>query len=213
MFPRGAGSPDECRSSCPGQNRERGIAPGSRTAPSARARRRHRFSCGRHPGAGCARRQSRSVEHGRTGGAGGRRAGIQVRSQKRHGSPRLVSVEMANPGDGIKNSMNKPVKPIHVILADDHTLVRAGIRALLEKLPGVKVISEASDGREGLNLFKAQRPEVVLMDIAMPGLNGLESAERMVRDFPGVRIIILTMHDNEEYVLRSEEHTSELQSL
>jgi DNA-binding NarL/FixJ family response regulator len=109
---------------------------------------------------------------------------------------------MENSGDGIK-SVNKPVKPIRVILADDHTLVRAGIRALLEKLPAVKVIGEASDGREVLNLVKAQPPEVVLMDIAMPGLNGLEAAERMVRDFPGVRVIILTMHDNEEYVRRA----------
>jgi DNA-binding NarL/FixJ family response regulator len=104
---------------------------------------------------------------------------------------------------GIKTPMNKSVKPIHVILADDHTLVRAGICALLEKLPGVKVVGEAGDGREVLDLVKAQRPDVVLMDISMPGLNGLEAAERMVRDFPDVRIIILSMHNNEEYVLRA----------
>ena len=99
--------------------------------------------------------------------------------------------------------MNKPVKSIHVILADDHTLVRAGIRALLEKLPGVNVIGEAGDGREVLNLVKAQPPDVVLMDIAMPGLNGLEAAERMARDYPDVRVIILSMHNNEEYVVRA----------
>jgi len=104
---------------------------------------------------------------------------------------------------GIQKAVNKTVKLIHVILADDHTLVRAGIRALLEKLPGVKVDGEAGDGREVLNLVKAQRPDVVLMDIAMPGLNGLEAAERMARDFPDVRVIILSMHNNEEYVLRS----------
>lgn len=99
--------------------------------------------------------------------------------------------------------MKPPAKIIHVMLADDHTLVRAGIRALLEKLPDVKVIGEAGDGREVLNLVKAQPPDVVLLDIAMPGLNGLEATERMARDFPAVRIIILTMHDNEEYVLRA----------
>ena len=99
--------------------------------------------------------------------------------------------------------MNSPSKTIRVILADDHTLVRAGIRALLEKLPGVKVIGEAGDGREVLNLVKAQTPDVVLMDIAMPGLNGLEAAERMARDYPDVRIIMLSMHYNEEYVLRA----------
>jgi DNA-binding NarL/FixJ family response regulator len=99
--------------------------------------------------------------------------------------------------------MIKPVKPIHVILADDHTLVRAGIRALLEKLLAVKVVGEASDGREVLNLVKTHQPDVVLMDIAMPGLNGLEATERMIRDFPKVRIIILSMHNNEEYVMRA----------
>jgi len=99
--------------------------------------------------------------------------------------------------------MIRPVKLIHVILADDHTLVRAGIRALLEKLPGVKVVGEAGDGREVLNLVKAHPPDVVLMDIAMPGLNGLEAAERMARDYPAVRIIMLSMHNNEEYVLRA----------
>jgi DNA-binding NarL/FixJ family response regulator len=103
----------------------------------------------------------------------------------------------------IQYRVNKPVKFTTVILADDHTLVRAGIRSLLEKLPSVKVIGEASDGREVLNLVKAHRPDVVLMDIAMPGLNGLEAAERMTRDFPGVRIIILSMHNNEEYVVRA----------
>jgi DNA-binding NarL/FixJ family response regulator len=76
--------------------------------------------------------------------------------------------------------VNNPGLPIQMILADDHTLVRGGIRALLEKLPGVKVIGEASDGREVLNLVKAHPPEVVLMDVAMPGLNGLEATQRMV---------------------------------
>jgi DNA-binding NarL/FixJ family response regulator len=110
---------------------------------------------------------------------------------------------MADPVIGIQKPMNKPAKTIHVMLADDHTLVRAGIRALLEKLPEVKVTGEAGNGREVLNLVKAQKPDVVLMDIAMPGLNGLEAAERMARDFPDVRIIILSMHNNEEYVLRA----------
>jgi len=99
--------------------------------------------------------------------------------------------------------MNKPLKPIRVILADDHTLVRAGLRALLEKLPGVEVVGEAGDGREVLNLVKLHRPDVVLMDISMPGLNGLEAAARMARDFPEVRVIILSMHNNEEYYWRA----------
>ena len=99
--------------------------------------------------------------------------------------------------------MNNPAKPIRVMLADDHTLVRAGIRALLEKLPGVEVVGEASDGREVLKLVKLHQPDVVLMDISMPGLNGLETALRMAKEFPDVRVIILSMHPNEEYVWRA----------
>jgi DNA-binding NarL/FixJ family response regulator len=110
---------------------------------------------------------------------------------------------MAAAGDGAAIAVNPPIKSIRVILADDHTLVRAGNRALQEKLPAVKVIGEAGDGREVLNLVKAQPPDVVLLDIAMPGLNGLEAAERLARDFPAVRVVILTMHDNEEYVRRA----------
>jgi DNA-binding NarL/FixJ family response regulator len=99
--------------------------------------------------------------------------------------------------------MNQPSKPIRVILADDHTLVRAGIRSLLEKLPGVEVVAEADDGREVLKLVKLHRPDVVLMDITMPGLNGLEAAARMAKEFPEVRVIILSMHNNEEYYWRA----------
>ncbi len=99
--------------------------------------------------------------------------------------------------------MNKPTKSIRVILADDHTLVRAGIRTLLEKLPGVEVVGEAHDGREALQLVKQHLPDVVLMDISMPGLNGLDAAERMTKEFPEVRVIMLSMHNNEEYYLRA----------
>jgi len=99
--------------------------------------------------------------------------------------------------------MKQLIKPIRVILADDHTLVRAGIRALLEKLPDVEVLAEAGDGREVLNLVKLHRPDVVLMDITMPGLNGLEAAARMAKEFPEVRVIILSMHNNEEYYWRA----------
>ena len=99
--------------------------------------------------------------------------------------------------------MNSSVKPVRVMLADDHTLVRAGIRALLEKLPGVEVVGEAGDGREVLKLVKLHQPDVVLMDISMPGLNGLEAAVRMAKEFPDVRVIILSMHPNEEYVWRA----------
>ena len=83
-----------------------------------------------------------------------------------------------------------------------HWCARAFAR-LLEKLPGVEVVGEAGDGREVLKLVKLHRPDVVLMDISMPGLNGLEAAARMAKEFPDVRVIILSMHNNEEYVWRA----------
>ena len=95
------------------------------------------------------------------------------------------------------------MSPIRVILADDHTLVRGGIRALLNTLPDVEVIAEANDGREALSLIEAHQPDIVLMDIAMSGMNGLEATLHAARDFPNVRVIILSMHTNEEYVLQA----------
>jgi DNA-binding NarL/FixJ family response regulator len=92
------------------------------------------------------------------------------------------------------------VKTVRVLLADDHTLVRAGIRALLDELPDVQVVAEATDGRDALNLVKTHQPHVVLMDIAMPGLNGLEATRRMVKEFPRTNVLILSMHASEEYV-------------
>jgi DNA-binding NarL/FixJ family response regulator len=92
------------------------------------------------------------------------------------------------------------VKTVRILLADDHTLVRAGIRALLDKLPDVQVVAEATDGRDALNLVKTHQPHVVLMDIAMPGMNGLEATRRMVKEFPRTNVLILSMHASEEYV-------------
>lgn len=95
------------------------------------------------------------------------------------------------------------MKPVRVLLADDHALVRAGLRELLQKLPDVEVVAEAGDGREALGLVKTALPNLVLLDITMKGLTGLEAAERIVKDFPGVKVVMLSMHANEEYVLRS----------
>lgn len=92
---------------------------------------------------------------------------------------------------------------ITVLLADDHSLVRAGIRNLLESIPGVEVVAEAGDGRSLLKLVKEHKPRMVLLDIAMPGLNGLEVAARLSKDYPGTSVIMLSMHSNEEYVLQA----------
>ncbi len=95
------------------------------------------------------------------------------------------------------------MKPIRVILADDHALVRAGIHALLASLEGIEVVAEAGDGRQALQLVKVNQPDMVLMDISMPELNGLDAVEKITRDFPHVRVVILSMHANEEYVLQA----------
>src|ERR1700694_3204080 len=95
------------------------------------------------------------------------------------------------------------MKSIRVLLADDHALVRAGIRSLLEKMPNIEVVAEAGTGREALEMIKQHRPTVVLMDIAMPELNGLDAVMRITKDFAGVKVIVLSMHANEEYVLQA----------
>jgi DNA-binding NarL/FixJ family response regulator len=95
------------------------------------------------------------------------------------------------------------VSAVRVILADDHALVRAGIRALLEKLPGIEVVGEAANGREALDMIKKSAPNLILLDISMAELGGLEALPRIVKDFPAVKVLILSGHANEEYVLRA----------
>lgn len=93
--------------------------------------------------------------------------------------------------------------PIRVLIADDHALVRAGLRALLGSLAGVEVVAEAGDGREALALVEVHRPDVLLTDIAMPHMNGLELAGRVARDLSPTRVLILSMHASEEYASRA----------
>ncbi len=95
------------------------------------------------------------------------------------------------------------MKPVRVLLADDHNLVRAGFRALFQSIEGIEVIAEAANGREALQLIATQQPDVVLMDIAMSGLNGLEATARVAQEFPHVHVVMLSMHANEEYVLQA----------
>jgi len=92
---------------------------------------------------------------------------------------------------------------IRIVLADDHALVRAGLRMLLEKLPGVKVVGEAGNGREALEMVKTVTPNILLLDVSMAGTGGLEALPRIVKDFPSVKVLMLSGHANEEYVLRA----------
>ncbi|HEX6509778.1 MAG TPA: response regulator transcription factor [Chloroflexota bacterium] len=88
---------------------------------------------------------------------------------------------------------------VGVLLADDHAIVREGLRLVLAAEPDIEVIGEAGDGREALELVDRLKPDVVVMDIAMPRLNGLEATTQIRRRFPHVRVVILTMHENELY--------------
>ena len=89
---------------------------------------------------------------------------------------------------------------IRILLADDHELVRNGIRALLEKLSGVEVTGEASNGEDAIRLVEKSEPHIVLTDIAMPGLNGLEVTRHLAKAFPNVRVVILSMYADEEHL-------------
>lgn len=93
--------------------------------------------------------------------------------------------------------------PVRILLAEDHTLVRAGIRALLQNLSWVEVVAEAGDGQEAIKQIEQHQPDIALMDITMPNMNGLEALRIMKQNFPNVRIIMLSMHTSEEYVLQA----------
>lgn len=92
---------------------------------------------------------------------------------------------------------------IRVLLADDHAVVRKGLRFLLERQPDMEVVGEASDGREAVRLAAELKPHVVVMDIGMPQLNGIEAAAQIVKQNPQVNVIMLSVHSDESYLLRA----------
>jgi two-component system invasion response regulator UvrY len=93
--------------------------------------------------------------------------------------------------------------PIRVVVVDDHDLVRQGIVGLLQGQEDIEVIGEANSGRDGIELVSEMGPDVVLMDIAMPGINGLDAARELSGRYPDVGIVMLTSHDREEYVFEA----------
>src|SRR5262249_17985542 len=93
------------------------------------------------------------------------------------------------------------MKPIRILLADDHTVVRDGLRALLERESDMTVVGEAGDGRECLQLAETENPDIVVMDLAMPNLNGMEATRRIVGSNSRIGVVILSMHQDESYVL------------
>jgi len=95
------------------------------------------------------------------------------------------------------------VNNIRILLADDHTVVRKGLRLLLESQPGFHVVADASDGREAVALAAEHSPDVVVMDVAMPGLNGIEAARQILAKRPETSVVFLSMHSDEGYVLKA----------
>ncbi len=95
------------------------------------------------------------------------------------------------------------MKKVRILLADDHTVMRAGLRALLERQPNLEVVGEAADGRQTVELASSHVPDVVVMDIAMPNLNGVEATRRMVSKQPTISVVILSMYSDESYVMRA----------
>ena len=93
------------------------------------------------------------------------------------------------------------MKKIKVLIVDDHTLVRAGIRSLLALVEDIEVVGEASDGKEALVKVKSLMPDVVLMDLAMPVMGGLEATRRLRKEFPAMKVLALTQYDDSEYVI------------
>ncbi len=94
---------------------------------------------------------------------------------------------------------------IKVLLADDHSIVRAGLRRIVEESPDMAVVAEAEDGREAILKAKRNRPDVAVIDISMPGLDGLEVTELLHEKYPDLPVLILTMHEEEQYVIRAVE--------
>jgi two-component system response regulator NreC len=99
--------------------------------------------------------------------------------------------------------MPASAQTIRILLADDHTVMRSGLRLLLERQPNLQVVGEAADGRQAVDMAAAEKPDVVVMDIAMPHLNGVEAARQIVLRNPETAIAILSMHSDESYVIRS----------
>lgn len=94
------------------------------------------------------------------------------------------------------------MNPVRVLLVDDHAVLRDGLRLFLSTQPDIEVVGEAADGYEALLRVEALRPDVVLMDVAMPRLNGIEATVRIRRQWPYCRVLVLTQHDRREYVQR-----------
>src|SRR3954465_11771478 len=111
-----------------------------------------------------------------------------------------IQIRLQNAGDGKIKLREECMRKIRVLLADDHTVVRQGLRALLDAEEDIEIIGEAENGRQALQLVKKLLPDVVVMDIAMPVLNGVEATRQITRYVPNVKVLVLSTYSNDEYV-------------
>ena len=95
------------------------------------------------------------------------------------------------------------MKKLRILLADDHVIMRTGLRALLERQPNLEVVAESENGRETIELAASLKPDVVVMDVGMPILNGIEATKKIVTEHPNIAVVILSMHADESYVMRA----------
>jgi two-component system, NarL family, response regulator NreC len=95
------------------------------------------------------------------------------------------------------------VSLVRILIADDHPFMRTGLRHVLEEHPGFRIIGEAADGREAVQIAQKEKPEIAILDVGMPNLNGIEAARQICDSVPGTAIIVLSMHSDESYVLRA----------
>src|SRR4029078_871809 len=115
----------------------------------------------------------------------------------------LIVISGDSCNDGTELTRLPQMKPIRVLIADDHALVRAGLRALVEKIEGVVVVGEAGKGKEAMQLVRELKPNLMLLDITMPDGGGFDVLDQVTKNFPEIRVIVLTVHEAGEYAIRA----------
>src|ERR1700687_3313995 len=136
-------------------------------------------------------------------GSSGCESGPRSCAERWKSTRRRTKVPRSSPNYHWRNAMQVERRPIRVMLVEDHNLVRAGIRAVIDGQSDIQVIAEATEGREAIRLARANCPDVAVVDVAMPGMSGIEVTRDIRRLCPQTQVLILTAHDNEEYFFQT----------